>query len=224
MKEFKRFITFFVVVCCVFANAWTQKGEISLDLSGGFNLANRHFQSTNYTENFRFAPRFGHGVAYMISDRLSIEAGFLFNGQGSKITITLTDEMAMPIGQIAAYNKIRLLSAPVKLGYYVGNDLFGFARIGLQPSYVESFVFRSPAMTDLDPNVYYDFDQSIMVSTMDFSALFEFGVGYHLTSHWRIFGNTGFQWSVLPIDRHLQFANNIHLYATYLVLGLKYTL
>jgi hypothetical protein len=89
---------------------------------------------------------------------------------------------------------------------------------------VESFVFRAPDMTDLDPNVYYDFDQSIMVSTVDFSALFEFGVGYHLTSHWRIFGNTGFQWSVLPINRNLQFANNIHLYATYLVLGLKYTL
>ncbi len=204
-----------------FTLVFGQKGQHSLDIIGGVNMANQYI-SSNMSHGFRFAPKFGLAYSYRATDRLSIEANVLYNDIGAQGKLTLTDALANKIGEANYYIKHSFLSIPFKLGYYFGSSTFGFTRIGFQASYLLRGQFWSPGHPSSTDDTYFIYDQKPYFKSWDFAGVFEVGGGHKLTENLSVISSLGFQFSLVPLNRNLNNANDIYLYAISFVAGLRY--
>ena len=165
---------------------------------------------------------FSTGVTFDVVTRKKLRFGaeLLYEKRGFNLGYTVIlsnfDERS-----ITNYHHQHYLSIPLKVGYQVGNQFYGFGAVGVVPAFTLKSTFTYPK-TDNAFNTTGEITEKeqLEIKPFDLGALIDLGVGYSLTEKISILSSIRIQRSVFEFSKDYQMTHR----ATTLFLTLRYRL
>ena len=196
-----------------------------LGIIGGANLTNA--TSVNFlttTNKTGFCG--GLTYEYLLKKHFSFGADIIYNQRGFNNDIVFTDKTGNPTG-ITSTNQFNYdyISIPLKVGYNIGNKFYGFANIGVSPSFLIDAKTKFPTI-DIDGNVNGSETLNVTnnVTKFDLAGLVEIGGGYKFKDRYWLFTSFAYQQSFTTITNSDYFTNStIKHYGLTFSVGLKYS-
>jgi hypothetical protein len=199
-----------------------------IGIKGGYSWTNI---STDAFPNHETLRGFAAGLTYdyITRKKFSLGAELLYDQRGYKDELIFTDEHGNQIGEKYAvpvhYN---YLSLPLKLGYIMGNNFFGFANIGFCPALLQKVTATIPLFTYSAPDLIYRGDSTIEIkgpSKFDLGGFVEIGCGYKIKNRFTFVAAFRSQYSFTSMTNEDFFRYYyIRHYGMTLSLGIKYNL
>lgn len=176
---------------------------------GGTNLTNiaTNMTSSSLNEsNYRKGLTAGITYMYLIRERFSIGADFIYNQRGYSSDIIFTDDYGNPTGEkhplIYDYDYVSL---PIKTGFNIGNKLYGFTTIGIIPSILVNAKMTEPTFevnnnSDVILTGHQTIDISDFTRRFDLAGFAEIGGGYKFKDCFWLFTSFTYQHSFTTIE------------------------
>lgn len=195
-----------------------------IGVKGGVNSTN--ITSSNFLSqnNSRTGLTAGLTYEFLIKKHFSIGADLIYNQRGFTNDLIFTDNLGNPTGEkyTTKFN-YDYVSLPIKTGFNIGTNLYGFTNIGLIPSLLVDAKTTTPTFdTDAKFTGNETFDVTNRVSKFDFAGLVEIGGGYKFKGRYWLFTSFSYQHSFTTITNSEYFANSkIRHNGMTLTIGLK---
>lgn len=196
-------------------------------IKGGANKTN--ISSSNFTNQHNSRTGLSAGLSYefLFKKRFSVGADLMYSQRGFTDYIVFTDDFGNPTGEKYAIKlNYNYISLPIKTGFNIGNKVYGFANIGVIPSFLVNAKTIVPTF-DIEKKLTGNevFDVTNQVAKFDFAGLAEIGGGYKFKNRYWLFSSFSYQHSFTTITNSNYFPNSkIRHYGMTLNLGLKYAL
>jgi len=198
-----------------------------IGLNGGVNSTS--ITSSNFLSQIdsRLGMSAGLTYNYLVKKHFSVGTELIFNQRGFTNDIVFSDNLGNPSGEkhTTRFN-YDYVSLPLKTGFNIGTNLYGFANVGVIPSLLLDAKTITPSFdTEGKFTGNETFDVTNKVSKFDFAGQVEIGGGYKFKGRYWLFTSLSYQQSFTTITNSDYFANSkIKHYGTVLTVGLKYSL
>lgn len=134
----------------------------------------------------------GFSYEYRVKNHLSFGADLMYNKKRFKHHLLSIPEGGVPITETGRLEfNFNYLSMPIKVGYYVGNNLSGFVNLGLIPSMALNATYYVPIMNDEETGREY----TGLTSKYDLAGLIELGGNISLTERLFLIASVSYQHS-----------------------------
>ena len=198
-----------------------------IGVRGGVNATNVTSSNFISQRDSRIGLTAGLTYEFLLKKHFTIGADFIYNQRGFKIESVHTDQIGNPTGEKStAKLNYDYISLPIKAGFNIGSKLYGFANLGLVPSWLVDAKTIIPTF-DSDANFIGNetIDPTNLVSKFDLAGLFEIGGGYKINGRYWVFTSFSYQHSFTSIANSEYFAESKILHnGMNFSIGLKYAL
>lgn len=190
-------------------------------------------RTSNAMGNYKFESRSGLAVGltyeYFIDKHFSLGADLIYDQRGFNVRDTILNYSGNPnlIDQINKVDyRFNYISVPIKTGFNVGENLYGFVYLGLCPSLLIDATTKTQTFnldgTSIGSEQGDVFEQ---MSEFDFSGIFEIGGGYKFKQRYWLFTSFSYQYGIFTYYSPTYSTNGENRHkGTTLSLGLKYGL
>ena len=194
---------------------------------GGINQTSITPYNIFHEHGYRTGISAGLTYNYIKSKNRSFGAALIFNQRGFTNDIVILDELWRETGErYSTRFNYDYVSIPIKATRYLGNRFFGFASIGLIPSFlikaqtINPIIDRNRKLTESETD-----DVTNQVSKFDLAGLAEIGGGYKVQNRYWTYISLALQHSITTITNSSYFANTeIRHNGMTLYIGLQYRL
>jgi hypothetical protein len=191
-----------------------------IGVQGGLNL----FNASNINAQYKPGILAGLNYEYYLSEKYSIELGFLYSGQGYKTEVRVYDSTGVLLKTVDAKSKINYLLLPLKFGFRSGNKVFTFAKIGVVPGMLLNAETTGLRVQDNEVLIFTD-NSKEGLKTFDIAGLLEAGLGVNLENNMQLFAAFGYKHSFTSYyDGPSVLINEPKHFGYSISVGLKYKL
>jgi len=194
---------------------------------GGLNISNSlPISASGYTDSERrLAPLLGISYTNMLKEKLSLGFDLFYNARGFTQVSEITNEFGDPIPDYNREFKFEYLSMPIKLGYNLGNKIYGFGNIGVVPSFLLNSSSRVPSLFTSQGVLTYRIDDITSISRRyDVGGLFELGGGVKFETIWTYL-SLGYQPSIIGIFNSDESGTPyVSMHSLFLSFGIRYVI
>lgn len=198
-----------------------------IGIKGGEN------RTSNAMGNYKFESRSGLAAGltyeYFIDKHFSLGADLIYDQRGFNFRDTILNYSGNPdlTDQINKVDyRFNYISVPIKTGFNVGENLYGFVSLGLCPSLLIDATTKNHTFnldgTFIGSEKGEVFEQ---MSKFDFTGIFEIGGGYKFKQRYWLFTSFSYQYGIFTFYSPTYSTNGENRHrGTTLSLGLKYGL
>ena len=193
-----------------------------IGVKGGVNITNVkynddpiHIETKNTVSYIR-----GLTYEYILNKHLSLGAELLYEQRGWNVDVPTFDEFGNPGNTLTNREDFTYLSLPIKVGYSIGGNLYGFMNLGVIPARLLSCKVTHPI-----ENGGAVYDVYSQYKNYDIAALAELGGGYKIKDRIRLFSSFTYQHSLITasVPRDVYSLELTH-YGMSLTIGVKYSI
>jgi hypothetical protein len=200
-----------------------------IGIKGGENRTNNAMDSYKSEFESRSGLAVGLTYEYFIDKHFSLGADLIYDQRGFNFRDTILNYSGNP-NLNDQINKVdyqfNYISVPIKTGFNVGNNLYGFVSLGLCPSLLIDATTKSHTFnldgtfTGLEKGDVFE-----QMSKFDFTGIFEIGGGYKFKQRYWLFTSFSYQYGIFTYYSPTYSTNGENRHTgTTLSLGLKYGL
>jgi len=179
-------------------------------VKGGINRTN--ITSRNFTDQNDYITTLFAGLTYeyLFKKHLLVGADLIYFQRGFTSDIVFTDDLGNPTDEKYTIKfNYDYVSLPIKTGFNIGNEFYGFTNIGVIPSLLVDAKTISPTFnTDGMVTGNELFDATSRVTKFDFAGLAEIGGGYKFKNSYWLFTSFAYQHSFTTITNSEYFTNS----------------
>jgi long-subunit fatty acid transport protein len=148
----------------------------------------------------------------------------LYNQRGYEGVANFTDISGQVLGTETYESRYNYLSMPIAAAFNFGNQVYGFGKIGVMPSWLAQAKFINPTFDDKGHNSGSQTnDMTDDTQRFDLAGLIEVGGGYQIEEKYRVFISIAYQHSFTSYTASNAVIESRHRVLS-LSLGLKYKL
>jgi hypothetical protein len=194
-----------------------------IGVKGGVNITNVSLPNLSNDTKNRVSYIRGLTYEYLLNNSFSLSADLLLDLRGFHYEVPMYDDLGHPTGYSGTTREdFAYLSFPLKAGYNIGDNLYGYVNLGVIPAILLNSVVTIPIGSLLGDRTYNNYSNN---RKFDISALIELGGGYSISERIRLCTSISFQNSLmsatLPEDGDLF---ELTHYGMTITAGIKYTL
>jgi hypothetical protein len=200
-----------------------------IGIKGGENRTNNAMDSYKSEFESRSGLAVGLTYEYFIDKHFSLGADLIYDQRGFNFRDTILNYSGNP-NLNDQINKVdyqfNYISVPIKTGFNVGNNLYGFVSLGLCPSLLIDATTKSHTF-NLDGTFTGSEKGDVFeqMSKFDFTGIFEIGGGYKFKQRYWLFTSFSYQYGIFTYYSPTYSTNGENRHkGTTLSLGLKYGL
>ena len=162
-----------LITCLIFLSLTGNAQQKLIGIKGALALTNIEWGKG--LPNTKFMPNFATGFSfdYLFKNKVRLGSELLLERRGFKDKLNYTDGNGVTIGELKYSIAFTYISIPIKVGYTIGNRIYGFGNAGLIPA----FLLSSKYNTD---DIHFIGNNKNLTSTnpkFDLATLAEIGIG-----------------------------------------------
>lgn len=166
-------------------------------MSARIGLSVTNTSPASYDGDFKLGFSGGVGYEKFLGDHFSMSADLRYNQLGYALKFMMRNSMGEGLGDGKFKTKLNYIALPIKAGYYVGNKIRFYGKVGIVPSFLVSAKDRIPMDNPSGTGIEYRKVKSTdNYKRFDFAVLLEIGVVYEIDNRLLVFSSFQYQHSV----------------------------